>query len=140
MADVFVSYASADRNRIIPIVDAVEQAGFTVWWDRRIELGASFDREIVRELEAAACVLVIWSEHSIDSDWVCNEAQEGLDRGVLLPILIDDVKPPLAFRRAQSAQLFGKDSIDELRVRPSEDVEVEITDNNQVNSDTVLID
>ena len=105
MADVFLSYASEDRDRVTPIVEAIENSGFTVWWDLRIGLGTSFDREIERELEAAECVVVIWSEHSIESDWVRNEAQDGLDRRVLVPILIDNVKPPLAFRRAQAAQL-----------------------------------
>lgn len=108
MADVFVSYATEDRERVKRIVESLERAGFSVWWDRRIELGRSFDREIERELEAAACVVVIWSAHSIESDWVRNEAQEGLERGVLLPVLIDQVRPPLAFRRAQTAQLIGR--------------------------------
>lgn len=114
MADVFVSYASEDRDRIAWIVDAIEQAGCSVWWDRRIGLGASFDREIERELDAAACVVVIWSKHSIESEWVRNEAHEALERGVLLPVSIDDVKPPLAFRRTQTAQLTVPASSGEL--------------------------
>jgi hypothetical protein len=68
MADVFVSYASEDRERVAPIVEAIEQAGFSVWWDRRIGLGSSFDREIERELESAGCVIVVWSNRSVDSD------------------------------------------------------------------------
>jgi len=97
MADVFVSYASEDRDRVRPLVDVIEGAGFSVWWDPRIDLGTSFDREIEHELELAECVVVVWSGRSIESDWVRAEAQEGLDRGILVPVLIDDVKPPLAF-------------------------------------------
>ena len=114
MADVFVSYASEDRDRIIRIVEAIEQSGFTVWWDRRISLGNSFDREIERELDAARCVVVVWSTTSIGSDWVRNEAQEGLERGILVPLLIDDVRPPLAFRRAQTASISDTPTPDEL--------------------------
>ncbi len=105
MADIFVSYASEDRDRIKPLIDAITAEGISVWWDRRIGMGSDFEREIERELDAARCVVVVWSEKSVDSDWVRNEAQEGYDRGILVPARIDDVKPPLAFRRAQTADL-----------------------------------
>ena len=107
MADIFVSYASGDRDRIKPLVEALEGEGFSVWWDRRIDMGASFHREIERELDAAKCVVVVWSEESVDSDWVHNEAQDGHDRGILVPAQVDDVKLPLAFRGAQTANLVG---------------------------------
>ena len=116
MADVFISYATEDRDRVKPVVKAIERAGFSVWWDRRISLGSSFDREIERELDSAKCVVVVWSTHSVDSDWVRNEAQEGLDRGILVPLLIDDVKPPLAFRRAQTAVLSNGPTQEEFEL------------------------
>ena len=115
MADVFVSYSSEDRERLEPIVEAIERAGFSVWWDRRIGLGSTFDREIERELAAAACVIVLWSARSVESDWVRNEAQEGLDRGVLVPLSIDDVKPPLGFRRAQTARLDSTPTSEQIK-------------------------
>jgi len=114
MADVFVSYATDDRQRVRSIVEAIERAGFSVWWDRRIGLGRSFDREIERELDRAGCVLVVWSVDSVGSDWVKSEAQEGLDRNVLVPLLIDDVKPPLAFRRIQTASLSSNFTAEEF--------------------------
>ncbi|HIG42367.1 MAG TPA: toll/interleukin-1 receptor domain-containing protein [Gammaproteobacteria bacterium] len=49
-------------------------------------------------LEAARCVVVVWSNHSIKSQWVRTEAHEGLERKILVPLLLDDVKPPLAYR------------------------------------------
>ena len=107
MADVFVSYASEDRGRIAPLIDAIEAQGLSVWWDRRIGMGSSFDREIERELDAAKCVVVVWSAQSVDSDWVRIEAQEGYERNILVPLRIDDVRPPLAFRRSQTADLVG---------------------------------
>jgi adenylate cyclase len=105
VADVFISYASGDRERIAPLVDAIEGAGFSVWWDPRIGMGSSFDREIERELDASKCVVVIWSARSVDSDWVRAEANEALERQILVPAMIDDVRPPLVFRRAQTARL-----------------------------------
>ena len=101
VAQVFISYASQDRDRVIPLVEAIQAEGISVWWDRQIGTGTSFDREIERELEAADCLVVVWSESSIESDWVRVEATEGLERSILLPLRIDDVRLPLAFRASR---------------------------------------
>jgi formylglycine-generating enzyme required for sulfatase activity len=49
--------------------------------------------------------IVLWSKTSVSSDWVKTEASEGKQRGILIPVLIDDVKIPLAFRLLQAADL-----------------------------------
>ncbi len=43
------------------------------------------------------------------SAWVKNEASEGRDRHILVPVLIDDVKIPFEFRRIQAARLINWD-------------------------------
>jgi tetratricopeptide (TPR) repeat protein len=105
MADVFVSYSSRDRERVIPLVEAIQRRGWTAWWDRNIDAGTTFDREIEHAIDEAKCIVVVWSQQSVESDWVRNEATEGLDRGVLVPVTIDAVRPPLAFRRVQTIDL-----------------------------------
>jgi TIR domain-containing protein len=105
MADIFFSYASQDKHRIKVVVDSLEGQGWTVWWDRDIPPGSRFDQVIEEELDAAKCIIVAWSEHSVVSEWVKNEASAALERGLLVPILIDDVRIPLAFRRIQAAHL-----------------------------------
>jgi TolB-like protein len=107
MADVFVSYASEDRKRIEPFVDLLKQQGWSVWWDRDLIVGPTFDQEIEQELLQASCVVVLWSRYSIESTWCRAEATEALERKILVPVLIDDVRPPLAFRAAQTASLVG---------------------------------
>jgi tetratricopeptide (TPR) repeat protein len=103
--DVFVSYASPDRAIVEQIVPVLEAAGLSVWWDRNITTGHAFDRDIEAALDAARCVLVLWSAASVDSDWVRAEAAEGLDRGVLVPVALGEVRPPLAFRRLQTLRV-----------------------------------
>jgi len=105
MADVFLSYAREDRARVLPLVAALEQAGYSVWWDREIQPGLHFEHEIEAELNAAACVVVAWTHKSIDSTWVYNEASIGLERNRLIPLLLDEIKPPLAFRHLNAASL-----------------------------------
>lgn len=104
--DIFVSYAAEERDRVEPLIQALQTAGFAVWWDRQIDAGKSFDRTIEEELSAASCVLVVWSAKSVESNWVREEADEGLRRGILVPVQIDPCQIPLGFRRIQAAQLI----------------------------------
>ena len=106
MTDIFVSYATSDRERIIPLVETFEAQGWSVWWDRQIVPGTSFDDVIEQAISQAACVVVAWTEASVLSDWVRTEALFGLDKDVLVPVLLDDVELPLAFRRTQAAKLI----------------------------------
>jgi hypothetical protein len=107
MADVFISYANEDRAQARRLANALAQQGWSVWWDRKIVAGQTFDQEIERELDAAKCVVVLWSKNSISSEWVKNEASHAADRGVLVPAVIDGARPPLEFRRKQTADLLG---------------------------------
>src|SRR5512145_453969 len=90
MSDIFLSYASADRERVRPLVRALERHGWSVWWDRTILPGRTFDQVIEEALAAARCVIVVWSQHSVDSDWVKTEAAEGARRRMLVPVLLDE--------------------------------------------------
>lgn len=106
LTDVFVSYSRQDRDRIAPLVRALEARGLEVWWDSRIAGGTEYTREIEAQLEAAGAVLVVWSRHSIESLWVADEAGAGLERGKLVPISIDPVPPRIGFRQLQTLE-FG---------------------------------
>ena len=106
MSDLFVSYASEDRPWVARLVAEFESQGWTVWWDRDIKTGTSFDVSIEAALDDSRCVVVVWSEASIKSDWVRAEAAEGLERNILIPVLLDNVKPPLLFRQKQAISLI----------------------------------
>lgn len=105
MADIFISYASEDRDRIMPVVRSLEAHGWSVWWDRIIPPGKTFARVIEEALGAARCLIVLWTHASVRSDWVANEAAEGARRRVLIPALLDEVEIPFEFKRIQAASL-----------------------------------
>ena len=106
MSDIFISYSSADRERARLFAQALEQRHWSVWWDREIPPGRAYDDVIEEALDAAKCVVVLWSKTSTASGWVKNEASDAMQRKVLIPALIDaDVKIPLEFRRLQAADL-----------------------------------
>lgn len=109
MSDVFVSYKAEDRRRVQPIVEALEADGLSVWWDRQIGGGDSWREAIEQHLDAARCVLVVWSKRSVgpDGHFVRDEASRALRRHIYLPVRIDRVNPPLGFGETQSLSLIG---------------------------------
>lgn len=105
MSDIFISYAREDRPRAEMVASALEGHGWSVWWDRDLRAGKNIALVIEEELGKARCVAVLWSATSVRRDWVIDEAREGKDRGILVPVLIENVRPPLGFRSIHSADL-----------------------------------
>ncbi len=109
MSDIFLSYASEDVARANALARALSCYGWSVWWDRSILPGKVFDTVIEAELSAAKCVIVLWSIDSVESRWVRAEAGEALDKGRLIPVVLDEAVIPLVFRQVQAASLLGWD-------------------------------
>ena len=107
MATVFLSYDHDDAVHAAPVASALEKAGHSVWWDRHIKGGAEYNHEIESAVDKADAVVVLWSERSIRSAWVRDEAAEGRDQCKLVPVKIEAVKPPTGFRQFQTIDLSG---------------------------------
>jgi TolB-like protein/tetratricopeptide (TPR) repeat protein len=109
MADVFVSYKAEDRRRVKPLVEALQADGFAVWWDEQIGGGAAWRHAIEAELNAAKCVIVVWSNRSVgpEGTFVQDEATRAQQRHVYVPLLIDKVHLPLGFGEMQALPLTG---------------------------------
>jgi TolB-like protein len=109
MSDVFVSYKAEDRPRVLPLVDALEAEGLSVWWDTIIAGGSEWRQDIQQQLDDARCVLVVWSKRSVapEGRFVRDEANRAQRRGTYLPVRIDNVEPPLGFGEIQAISLKG---------------------------------
>jgi tetratricopeptide (TPR) repeat protein len=102
MASVFLSYVREDAEKAQALAGILERAGHSVWWDRQIRGGAQYSAEIESALTAAEKVVVLWSDESVTSAWVRDEAAAGRDTGRLIPIVLDNTQPPLGFRQFQT--------------------------------------
>ena len=102
----------------MPLIRALEQQGFAVWWDGLLEGGDNFLPTTEAALQNADAVVVLWSKTSIDSHWVRDEATVGRERRRLVPLSMDGSQPPLGFRQFQLIDMVrwnGKANAPELR-------------------------
>lgn len=105
MTDVFISYAHEDQAFVRRMVPALEAEGLSVWWDHTIPPGRTWSNYIATGIEEAKSCIVVWSEHSVASKWVLEEASIANDADKLLPVAATNVKPPMGYRSMQAAQL-----------------------------------
>ena len=88
--NVFLSYDRDDTRKAQNFVTALEDKGFSVWWDGLIGGGSAFADRIQEALSAADVIVVLWSHSSAKSHWVRDEASFGRDRNRLVPVSIGE--------------------------------------------------
>ncbi len=112
MADIFISYKREDqeeRGRVRPIAEALRAEGYDVFYDVQVPPGSSWEDVLQSKIKAARAVLVLWSQHSVESDWVKEEAEMAKHAGKLIPVFLDAVPPPFGFARIEGANLVDWD-------------------------------
>ncbi len=107
MYEIFISYKREDETRVAQLALALQDAGHSVWWDRHLAAGESWHAQIRAALDAAKCVIVVWTQESVGpgGDFVRDEAMQAKRRGILIPVMLDKVDPPLGFGEIQSIDL-----------------------------------
>jgi len=106
MNDIFVSHSIEDKDRLLPLVNALEKTGWSVFLARKISAGVTWRKVIDSEMQNSRSIVVVWTKNSITSEWVLEEeAETGKRRGILVPVLLDEVEPPFGFGTIQSANL-----------------------------------
>jgi hypothetical protein len=67
--------------------------------------------EVITQADAA---IVLWSKHSVRSQWVVGEASAARDKGILVPVTLDGAELPLDFRTLHCIDLGRWSSEDGL--------------------------
>jgi hypothetical protein len=74
--EAFISYARADRERVLAVADHLQRAGVSAWLDRdRIEGGTRWAEEIVRGIRGSKALLLMCSDAAMRSRAVRQEVQ-----------------------------------------------------------------
>lgn len=95
---LFVSYSHKDTAAVYPILDALYDRKYRIWYDESCENGNDFRDELRYRIEKAEAVLLFVSKSSMTSPFCGMEiivARENNKR--LYPIYLDDVDVPPAF-------------------------------------------
>ncbi|MCR9194573.1 MAG: SUMF1/EgtB/PvdO family nonheme iron enzyme [Hyphomonas sp.] len=107
MSHIFLSYSRADRPIAQVIAEALEAEGFSVWWDKVLRAGQTYDEVTENMLRDSAVVVVLWSQTSVKSKWVRAEATLGQRSCEMVPAMIEEADRPIMFELTQTADLIG---------------------------------
>ncbi len=93
---VFVSYSRKDSSRVQQAVALLEAGGAAVFRDLDdIQFGDRWEAVIRAKLAESERILVFWSIHARDSEWVGREWMIALEMDKrLVPVLLDDTPMP----------------------------------------------
>lgn len=98
MARLFISYSHQDRHLAEKLAHALTARDHEVWWDRNLGSGDAFRHTIEQQLKECEASIVIWSENSVQSRWVLDEADKAVGGEKLLPVSFDpNIIAPMGF-------------------------------------------
>ena len=100
---LFISYSHEDKPVAKQVAEALSQRGYEVFWDmRRSPLERRSTRTSTTSSRKCDAVVVLWSKHSVDSDYVKEEAEYAKKKSVLVPLTDRRHEPcPLVFRASR---------------------------------------
>ncbi len=81
---IFVSYSHQDLPRVSAFIEQLRRQGGEVTWDKDFIAGVDFERAIRAAIDAACCVIVVWSASAAQSPYVCDEARHAIRGGKLI--------------------------------------------------------
>lgn len=96
---LFVSYSHRDCDRVYPILDALYDHKYRLWYDESCENGNDFRDELRHRIERCEAVLLFVSKSSMASPFCGMEIIVARENGKrLYPIYLDDSAVPPAFQ------------------------------------------
>jgi hypothetical protein len=105
VSEVFISYKREDRARVETLASLLLDLDVAVWFDAGIEVGVEWERRIFDQIDRARAMVVCWTFAAVSSHWVLREARIGLDRNMLVPVLLQPCALVAPFDTLQTADL-----------------------------------
>ncbi len=104
--DIFVSYSSANRDRVRPFAEHLKSLRLNVFFDAEsIAAAENWSQSIRDALADSRCVIVFWTPQSANSSNVGEEALNALPRGALIPVLLEATSLPYGVATASARDL-----------------------------------
>ena len=95
-AEVFISYAARDRERVLGLVERLRGAGVTVWIDQAgIDVSTMWSQEIVSAIKSCKVMLLSISPNSTESENVVKELALASERKKpIIPVYLETAEIP----------------------------------------------
>ncbi len=93
---LFVSYAHRDSEAVLPLIRAMQAAGYRIWFDQGIEVGTEWSNNIAARLRGCGAFLFFASQNSVKSENCLDEVAYAKThrKPALLAFLEEDVVLP----------------------------------------------
>lgn len=104
---IFISYSHADTQLVFPIIQAMQDEHYRVWYDEGIDPGTEWDENIAEHIQSCGCLIAFLSGNYLNSENCKDELNyaRDLNKQRLLIYLDDITLPPgmaMRFNRLQS--------------------------------------
>ncbi|MBR4017481.1 MAG: toll/interleukin-1 receptor domain-containing protein [Oscillospiraceae bacterium] len=96
---IFVSYAHSDSDRVLPVISALQERGFRIWYDAGIEAGTEWPEYIAQYLNDCNSFVAFMSCHAANSHNCRREINFAIKlRKEPLVIYLEDVELSLGMQ------------------------------------------
>jgi hypothetical protein len=138
---IFISHNHNDDLFVDKLRAALRQQGFQIWVDHHdVPVGTIWDHIVEQKLNEAQVLLLILSHSSVSSIKVRAEWYEFQEMGKrVIPIRIDDCRPPLLIRQLQQIDFSKSELFDEQLERLIRELPPVVTKQMEYTEDEIAI-
>ncbi|MDR2638775.1 MAG: toll/interleukin-1 receptor domain-containing protein [Helicobacteraceae bacterium] len=114
----FVSYAHDNGGVVLPVIELIADKGFSVWYDKSINLSSTWTDEVARAILECDIVVAFISKESVASKYARSEIEFALNKGKpIIPVYLDGIEtlpPGLALALNATQGVVGKKDAAEI--------------------------
>ena len=70
---IFISYSHKDTAKVLPVIAAMQDKGYRIWYDQGIEAGSEWSNNIAKHLRDCSAFVAFVSKHSMASENCLDE-------------------------------------------------------------------
>ena len=110
---IFISYSHKDSDSVLPIIEALQQKGFRIWYDSGIQAGTEWPEFIAGRLMNCHAVIAFMSRSAQDSHNCRREIHFSIElKKELLVVYLEDVElsPGMRLQLGALQAMFRKNS------------------------------
>jgi hypothetical protein len=108
MGHIFISYCHKDTDYAHKLANNLQNIGFEVWIDARLDYGSQWPQEIQKQMDACDAFIIIMTPRSFASEWVQSELQRAKRKlKPIFPLLLDGDEPWLSIESTQFYDVRG---------------------------------